>query len=517
MIVGARCFVIASLLCSGASFSAQAPPTILSSSVEVSTNRLVITGQNFNATPVVLLGGFPALTLLSATANQIVVSLPAAAVPGSYSLSVVTGPKADEFDETVVVLGAVGPTGATGSPGPVGPAGPAGPIGPAGAPGAAGVAGSVGPAGAVGPPGPAGALGAIGPAGPAGAVGAIGPAGPPGSVGPAGAIGPAGPTGATGAAGPPGPAGPSGAGASAFLYQASRGRAYFSNTGASLRVIDTESGVELRPIPIGEDSVGIDLNPRGDRLWVASRVPTMVWEIDTSTHTVVSSTATTLYPLSLKVSPSGDRVYVGNGGHIYGQPSRVTVLDARTRATLATIPVPGDPWDLAFSRSGDRLYVRSANSDVVTVIDTQTYAVVGSIPGLPPNSTTISVDSATGRGYVPRGADIAILDLTANTIVGSIPTPAVSYTMAIRSDLRRGYASCAACGGVLVIDLDAGAVVKLIPAPYNLQTAALNRAGTRVYITASDRVLVVDVATETLLPLETLIPPYMYKGVVGGL
>jgi len=106
--------------------------------------------------------------------------------------------------------GAQGPAGPAGADGAQGPQGDQGPAGNDGADGAQGPAGPQGPAGADGAQGPAGNDGAQGPQGPAGNDGAQGPQGPAGNDGAQGPQGPAGANGADGAQGPQGPAGPTG-------------------------------------------------------------------------------------------------------------------------------------------------------------------------------------------------------------------------------------------------------------------------------------------------------------------
>lgn len=87
--------------------------------------------------------------------QQLAVGLPAGIEewPGSFLLTVSTGPGLSQFDAFPVTIGSVGPQGDPGPPGPqgeMGPPGPQGEVGPAG------------PQGEVGPPGPTGPQGAPG-------------------------------------------------------------------------------------------------------------------------------------------------------------------------------------------------------------------------------------------------------------------------------------------------------------------------------------------------------------------
>jgi hypothetical protein len=186
--------------------SAFAAPIINNSSS--TTNAITISGSNLSGgTAFVTLGSYPALTVTSQTATQLVANLPAGVSAGSYTLNVQIGNSKTNSTSSVAAIGAIGPTGPAGAQGPVGPAGATGPAGAQGATGSNGPQGSPGPVGATGAQGAKGDIGATGAQGATGAAGPTGVQGAKGDVGatgPQGSIGPAGPTGATGAAGPAG-------------------------------------------------------------------------------------------------------------------------------------------------------------------------------------------------------------------------------------------------------------------------------------------------------------------------
>ena len=231
--------------------SAFAAPIINSSSS--TTNTITINGSNLSGgTAFVTLGSYPALTVTSQTATQLVANLPTGVSAGSYALNVQIGSSKTNSTSSVATIGAVGPAGPTGAQGPVGPTGATGPAG------AQGATGSTGPQGSPGPIGPAGAQGAKGDAGAAGPQGAAGAAGPTGAQGPKGDIGATGPQGATGATGPqgaPGPMGPIGpAGGGPVLVDANGvvvgpvyGSSAYATTGNALATVNGERVV----IPFG--------------------------------------------------------------------------------------------------------------------------------------------------------------------------------------------------------------------------------------------------------------------------
>ena len=83
--------------------------------------------------------------------------------------------------------------------------------------------------------------------------------------------------------------------------------------------------------------------------------------------------------------------------------ARVAVLDPRTLAPLAEIPVGEHPNAMAFSKDGARLFVACANTNAVWVVDLATRQAVEQIgvalspkapPGSTPNALALSPDGA---------------------------------------------------------------------------------------------------------------------------
>ncbi len=159
-------------------------PVVSSAQVDLLTNTLTLRGQNLlprTAMPAVTMGG-TALTVFSATAEQIVAALPVTA-PGTYLVTLSRDASRVVDWTTDVTIGEAGPRGLRGEPGPKGAPGDMGAPGDAGAQGAKGATGDPGAPGNVGPAGATGSQGAVGARG---ANGLLGPTGPEGDDGAAG-------------------------------------------------------------------------------------------------------------------------------------------------------------------------------------------------------------------------------------------------------------------------------------------------------------------------------------------
>ena len=77
----------------------------------------------------------------------------------------------------------------------------------------------------------------------------------------------------------------------------------------------------------------------------------------------------------MTLSADGTRLYASNGG-----AGSVSVLDTRTGAGIAEIPVGLRPWNPALTPAGDKLYVANGRSNSVSVIDTATLREIKQIP-----------------------------------------------------------------------------------------------------------------------------------------
>ena len=97
--------------------------------------------------------------------------------------------------------------------------------------------------------------------------------------------------------------------------------------------------------------------------------------IDLRTDAVTATIPVGAWPTDVVLTPMDDRAYVTNLNS-----DDVSVIDTRTDAVTATIPVGLWPRDVAFTPEGDRAYVANQDSDTVSVIDTKTETVTSTIP-----------------------------------------------------------------------------------------------------------------------------------------
>ena len=202
------------------------------------------------------------------------------------------------------------------------------------------------------------------------------------------------------------------------------------------KVIDTNPNTpdEIDPIRVGDGPTGIAYDPVNKRMYVTNGARVSVSVIDTTTNKVVDTNPNTPdeidpikvgnLPLGIAYDNQSKKIYVTNRGD-----GTVSVIDTLTNTVIDTNPntpeidpikVGDTPTGIAYDPVHKRLYVTNQFNNTVSVIDTTTNTVVGSItvPSLPLH---IVHDPRNERMYVTnRGANtVSVIDITTNTVVSS--------------------------------------------------------------------------------------------------
>jgi YVTN family beta-propeller protein len=86
----------------------------------------------------------------------------------------------------------------------------------------------------------------------------------------------------------------------------------------------------------------------------------------------------------------------------YGDET-LSIIDMKTRNTIATLPVGHHPQSLAVDPQNNRIYVTNVRSDSVTIIDGAKNAVIGA-QSAGKNPYGVAVDPASGRVYAANYA-----------------------------------------------------------------------------------------------------------------
>ena len=192
----------------------------------------------------------------------------------------------------------------------------------------------------------------------------------------------------------------------------------------------------------------------------------------------------------------------------------VTVIDTATGSVAGTVPVGTNPSRVVVSRDGAHAYVANTGSASVSVIDTASDAVTQTIAvGDSPSGLAVAPDGATLYVMTAAG-EIDVVDTAQQVVRATIPVGA-SGAIAVTPDGSRLYV---AADLVYVIDAAANAVVKSFAAEetanpevhHNAVSVAVSPDGTRVYVgvdtfnffnigfSASGYLALVDTASESV-------------------
>lgn len=194
----------------------------------------------------------------------------------------------------------------------------------------------------------------------------------------------------------------------------------------------------------------------------------------------------------------------------------VTIVDAGRLTAQGTVPVPGAPF--AVVAADDRAYVGTSStpSDGITVIDTNSRAVIAYYP-LALTVTTLAVTPNGKRVIAGRAgqdrADLAIIDVTAERVgtVDIATGPDVNID-AVRVDEsgRRVYAATSDSRGsrLVVVDAETAQVQGAVPFDAPIRDVALcadGPDGRAAYVLTADpvhggAVHTVDLATNRIAP-----------------
>jgi len=181
----------------------------------------------------------------------------------------------------------------------------------------------------------------------------------------------------------------------------------------------------------------------------------------------------------------------------------VSVIDLATNTVVATIPVGFAPFGVSVSADGSRIYVtnRESNNGSVSVIDAATNTVIATIPvGVNPAGVAVSPDGSLALVANSGSSSVSLLETFTNTVLATIPTPGVFPSgVTFHPDGFRAYIS--ASNRVLVLDVIAGVITATIPVGGGGYGLRVSPDGSRVYVACAntDNLYVLDAATNAVL------------------
>ena len=217
----------------------------------------------------------------------------------------------------------------------------------------------------------------------------------------------------------------------------------------------------------------LTFDPTGALLYVANLGADHVSVVDVARGVVINEipiagptpvaragTAAEPYQGLINVTPTIDG-RLGFAAH--GEANALAVIDLARQTTVKTVPLGELPWRAYASPDGRYMVVPNNGDGTVSVISTDSLAVVATLPGASDmTGVNFAADGRTAF-VLSRGADkVVILDLALMRPAGEIALDGTPETGVTTPDGSKLYVALSGAGKVAVIDPNRRQLVKLI-------------------------------------------------------
>jgi len=237
------------------------------------------------------------------------------------------------------------------------------------------------------------------------------------------------------------------------------------------------------------DHFGVDL--KGNRLFLAAEDQKTVEVFDLRTGEWIHSIKGFGHPLTMAYLPESDRLIVTNG-----DTDDVALVDCKEYKILNTLKLGKGVDHSALNPINKYLYVENGaapdgKTHSLSIIDTNTFRIVGEIPGLPGESNeSMVIDRAGKKLYVNlTGSDeVGVIDLSTRQLIARWPLPDVHIAHAITLDEpnHRLFTATRKPPQFIVLDIDTGKVVTTLPCVGVNSDMSFDVARKRIYVTGSE-------------------------------
>jgi len=147
----------------------------------------------------------------------------------------------------------------------------------------------------------------------------------------------------------------------------------------------------------------------------------------------------------------------------------IDVIDLGTRSVVGTIDLGGGlrPHKAVFGPRNGLLYVTTELDNSVTIIDPATRRILGSVPTGRSQSHMLAISRDGRRGYTANvgSGTVSVLDLDARALVTVIPVAAVVQRISLSTDDRWAFTADQTKLRLVVIDTARNAVSTSVPLP----------------------------------------------------
>jgi YVTN family beta-propeller protein len=214
-------------------------------------------------------------------------------------------------------------------------------------------------------------------------------------------------------------------------------------------------------------------------------------------------------PNYVQVAPNGKFAYITNQG-----ARAITVLNTATDRVSGTIPIPqGPPQAVSFSPDSRTAYVSvygSHSVPLIAFIDTATNKVTSTVPvdNHEPGPSATSPDGldlyVPNHNMVQGGAGdnvLDVIDLATKKLIQSIPVKANPHWVVVDNKNGLYYVSNHMSAVVTVLSAKTNGIITTIPVGETPHSEALSPDGSRVAVTSynGDAVFLINTATDQMI------------------
>jgi YVTN family beta-propeller protein len=226
-------------------------------------------------------------------------------------------------------------------------------------------------------------------------------------------------------------------------------KVYVVNSGdGTVSVINPATNEVIGSIAVGTDPVGVAVTPDSKTVYVTNQGDGTVSVINTATNTAIGSAInvgcpiancgrkTTNIPSGIAVTPDGSKVYVGN----LGTPGYASVI-ATASNTVTTINTKKATSGLAVTPDGSKVYLGCSNGTVLA-IDVATNSVGhGSTNCVGGGSEGVAVTPDGSKVYVANSTvrTVSVINTGTNKVIGSIAVGSDPQGVSVTSDGSKVY------------------------------------------------------------------------------
>ena len=216
---------------------------------------------------------------------------------------------------------------------------------------------------------------------------------------------------------------------------------------------------------------------------------------------------------------AGPKAYVGNF-----KDNTVSVIDTDTGAVVATVPVAAGPHGMAVSPDGRNVYVSGDLASTVSVIDTVSDRVAHTIEvGKAPHGLAMKSDGKLLLVAVYGDDRVAFVDTSTRAVIGTVAV-AKPHNIAISTDDKVAYIGSQEPGhfALVVVDLVTRAVVRSVRLDKSPRGVEFGNDGKALYYTQAgvNAIQVLDPASDKVVAeISTGASPHVagyYRGTSVG-